>query len=190
VLEQRIGRVHRLGQTRPVQVVSFVARGTIEEGMLSVLAFKQSLFAGILDGGESEVFLGGSRLKRFMESVANVTTAIPAPVVEETPAPAALESAIDDAPVDGDGEAIMVAASARPIADPLAGLLRTGLDLLTQLTATAATDQTAALAPPRVFERMRDERTGQSYLKIRMPQPEVMDRVAGALQALLESLRA
>jgi superfamily II DNA or RNA helicase len=190
VLEQRIGRVHRLGQTRPVQVVSFVARGTIEEGMLSVLAFKRSLFAGILDGGESEVFLGGSRLKRFMESVANVTTAIPAPVVEETPAPAALESAIDDAPVDGDGEAITVAASARPIADPLAGLLRTGLDLLTQLTATAATDQTAALAPPRVFERMRDERTGQSYLKIRMPQPEVMDRVAGALQALLESLRA
>ena len=40
VLEQRIGRVHRLGQTRPVQVVSFVAKGTIEEGMLAVLGFK------------------------------------------------------------------------------------------------------------------------------------------------------
>ena len=46
VLEQRIGRVHRLGQTRPVQVVNFVAKGTIEEGMLSVLAFKRSLFGG------------------------------------------------------------------------------------------------------------------------------------------------
>ena len=52
VLEQRIGRVHRLGQTRSVQVVNFVAKGTIEEGMLRVLAFKKSLFAGVLDGGE------------------------------------------------------------------------------------------------------------------------------------------
>jgi SNF2 family DNA or RNA helicase len=37
VLEQRIGRVHRLGQTRGVQVVNFIAENTIEEGMLSVL---------------------------------------------------------------------------------------------------------------------------------------------------------
>ena len=50
VLEQRIGRVHRIGQTRGVQVTNFVAQGTIEEGMLSVLAFKKSLFAGVLDG--------------------------------------------------------------------------------------------------------------------------------------------
>ena len=69
VLEQRIGRVHRLGQRQPVRVVNFVAQGTIEEGMLSVLKFKKSLFAGVLDGGEKEVFLGGSRLTRFMETV-------------------------------------------------------------------------------------------------------------------------
>ena len=35
VLEQRIGRVHRLGQRQPVRVVNFVAQGTIEEGMLA-----------------------------------------------------------------------------------------------------------------------------------------------------------
>ena len=62
VLEQRIGQVRRLDQTRPVQVLSFVAKGTIAEGMLSVLGFKRSLFAGILEGGESEVFLGGRAL--------------------------------------------------------------------------------------------------------------------------------
>jgi hypothetical protein len=43
--------------------------------------------------------------------------------------------------------------------------------------------------PSRLFERIRDERSGQSYLKIRMPEPDVVDRVAQALQALLESLR-
>lgn len=75
VLEQRIGRVHRLGQARGVQVVNFVAEKSIEEGMLSVLEFKRSLFAGVLDGGENEVFLGGSRLSKFMDSVEAVTAA-------------------------------------------------------------------------------------------------------------------
>src|SRR2546427_5221868 len=93
VLEQRIGRVHRLGQTRPVQVVNFVAKGTIEEGMLAVLGFKRSLSAGVLDGGDREVFLGGSRLKRFMEGVENVTAGVPAPIVEEAAEPAAAEPA-------------------------------------------------------------------------------------------------
>jgi len=39
-------------------VVNFVARGTIEEGMLAVLKFKKSLFAGVLDAGEANVDLG------------------------------------------------------------------------------------------------------------------------------------
>ena len=69
VLEQRIGRVHRLGQAHGVNVVNFVSEGTIEQRMLSLLAFKKSLFAGVLDGGDSEVFLGGTRLSKFMESV-------------------------------------------------------------------------------------------------------------------------
>src|SRR5256885_8122661 len=43
VLEQRIARIHRIGQAQPVRVINFVAKGTIEEGMLSVLAFKRSL---------------------------------------------------------------------------------------------------------------------------------------------------
>ncbi|WP_428374373.1 helicase-related protein [Lichenicoccus sp.] len=73
VLEQRIARIHRLGQKRPVRVSNFVAKGTIEEGMLSVLAFKRSLSAGILDGGNGEISLGGSRLNRFVKDVESVT---------------------------------------------------------------------------------------------------------------------
>lgn len=73
VLEQRIARVHRLGQARPVQVINFVAKGSIEEGMLSVLAFKRSLSEGILDGGNGEISLGGSRLNRFLKDVESVT---------------------------------------------------------------------------------------------------------------------
>ena len=190
VLEQRIGRVHRLGQTRPVQVVSFVAKGTIEEGMLAVLGFKRSLFAGVLDGGESEIFLGASRLKRFMESVENVTAGIPTPLVEEAPEPAAAEPTIDEAAMDGDGEATVPATGAVQTANPLSGLLRTGLELLTHLASAAGMAHAAGAVPSPVFERIRDERSGQSYLKIRMPEPEVVNRVAGALQELLESLHS
>ncbi|PYQ00784.1 MAG: hypothetical protein DMF83_27320, partial [Acidobacteria bacterium] len=75
-------------------------------------------------------------------------------------------------------------------ADPLSNLLRTGLELLSQFASAAGTGQAAAGATPsRLFERIRDERSGQSYLKIPMPEPEVVDRVAQALQVLLESFR-
>ncbi len=73
VLEQRIGRVHRLGQRKPVQVINFVARGTIEAGMLSVLKFKKSLFAGALDGEITGVIHRESNIRQVMEVVEKVT---------------------------------------------------------------------------------------------------------------------
>src|SRR5437763_11375736 len=100
VLEQRVGRVHRLGQSQPVRVINFVAQGTIEEGMLQVLKFKKSLFAGVLDGGDKEVFLGGSRLNKFMETVESATAAIPEALIED--AEDALRSPPDPEP-ESDG---------------------------------------------------------------------------------------
>ena len=69
VLEQRIGRVHRLGQRRPVQVVNFIAQGTIEEGMLSVLSFKDGPFAGVLDRRGAGSVPWRQPLNRFIERV-------------------------------------------------------------------------------------------------------------------------
>jgi superfamily II DNA or RNA helicase len=191
VLEQRIGRVHRLGQMRPVHVLSFVAKGTIEEGMLGLLRFKRSLFGGLLDGGERDVFLGGDRLKRFIESVEKVTTAIPEPLVEEAPrAPAS------DGPGE-DGTARTASSDGRTLAAdgaPLASLLKTGVQLVEQLLMAARAQDGGQSsegdgARPRPFETVRDERTGDRYIKIRIPAPNVVDRVAQSLQALLESLQ-
>ena len=36
VLEQRIGRVHRLGQHKPVKVIHFISQGTIEKATVSI----------------------------------------------------------------------------------------------------------------------------------------------------------
>ena len=48
ILQQRIGRVHRMGQKRSVQVLHFVTRGGIEERVRQVVENKQSLFSGLL----------------------------------------------------------------------------------------------------------------------------------------------
>jgi superfamily II DNA or RNA helicase len=49
VLEQRIGRAHRMGQTQPVQVYVLVTEGTIEESLLQTLSAKKDLALAALD---------------------------------------------------------------------------------------------------------------------------------------------
>ncbi len=75
VLEQRIGRVHRMGQTRPVEVLNLISENSIEERIRQLLRFKQAAFDGALDQGASEVVLSGGRLREFMESLEHVVDA-------------------------------------------------------------------------------------------------------------------
>ena len=69
VLEQRIGRVHRMGQKQPVRVINFISESGIEHGMLSLLKFKSSMFSGVLDKGDNEVFMGTSKFNKFMQTI-------------------------------------------------------------------------------------------------------------------------
>ena len=50
VLEQRIARVHRMGQSRPVRVINFVTRGTIEEKVLRTLESEAGAVRGHVRG--------------------------------------------------------------------------------------------------------------------------------------------
>jgi superfamily II DNA or RNA helicase len=54
-LEQRVGRVHRLGQTHPVQVVHLLTEESIEERVWETLKLKKALFAGLFDSAADEV---------------------------------------------------------------------------------------------------------------------------------------
>ena len=71
VLEQRISRVHRMGQKRPVQVFIMVTEGTLEESLLGTLAAKHELALAVLDpdAKTSNVDLssGMEELKRRLE---------------------------------------------------------------------------------------------------------------------------
>lgn len=55
-IEQRLGRLHRVGQRQEVLVTNLVARGTIEEQVLRVLEAKINLFELVV--GELDLILG------------------------------------------------------------------------------------------------------------------------------------
>ena len=55
-IEQRVGRLHRVGQVNDVLVTNLVARGTIEQQILSVLEAKINLFELVV--GELDMILG------------------------------------------------------------------------------------------------------------------------------------
>lgn len=215
VLEQRIGRVHRLGQTRAVQAVHFVAQGTIEEGMLSVLSFKKSLFAGVLDGGEKEVFLGGSRLTKFMETVESVTSKVgqlSPEIVEPSVAASTAAEPEDDEPAERamaspdrpttNGEPVSAAGGESlaqvPGPDRFANLVQSGFALLQQLAGQFTqrkanreshghSDRSPAAAAP--VRMSRDEQTGRPTLNITLPEPEVLDEILGAVSTFLDDFR-
>ena len=69
VLEQRIGRIHRIGQEEPIQVLNLVSKDSIEEQMIERLHFKRSMFEGALDGGDDTIFLSENRFKEFMSNL-------------------------------------------------------------------------------------------------------------------------
>ena len=65
LVEQRIGRLHRIGQTREVRVYNLALRGTIDERVLDVLDRRLHLFELIV--GEMDMVLGNLADDRDLE---------------------------------------------------------------------------------------------------------------------------
>ncbi len=189
VLEQRIGRVHRLGQARPVRVVNFIAQGTIEHGMLDVIAFKKSLFEGVLDQGQDAVLFGGTRMKRFMEGVQKATEAIPpsggpgAPPSHAGVSHSTVEKAEGRS---GNGHDRNGASHQDPMQQAWAETLSTGLSFLEKLSHAVVASSTGshASAQETLSNSLihRDEKTGAAYLKLPLPPPDQLQKLASLLQ--------
>jgi superfamily II DNA or RNA helicase len=198
ILEQRIARIHRMGQARPVRVINFVAKGTIEEGMLSVLAFKRSLSAGILDGDSGEIALGGSRLNRFMKDVESVTgrmgegaAVTPAEEVGNIATADRAVSVEDQNTEETIGTGDMVVAqtegdrASAPVEKP--DLWQALVQVSAQFVGVlAAANDPSAPAHPWIE---RDSATGARNIKIPLPPPETARQLADALSAFANNLR-
>lgn len=218
ILEQRVGRVHRLGQYRSVQVYHFIARGTIEHNMLDVIKFKSSVFKGVLDGGENEVFLGKTKINKFMETVEEVsasTTEEPPvadaqepDIFEEAPetVPAAVKSETSLGKPSDAGKAVApettppgTETSTTTAAPPVQGwdsLLQAGMEFIGALAnafqptqTTGAPSQDKEKRPPRALIA-RDERTGTPQLRIPLPDPKTAGQLADMLTLFGDAIRA
>ncbi len=74
ILEQRIARIHRMGQERNINIINMVSTASIEQRMLGVLEFKSSMAQGVLDpDGDDTIFLSESKFKKFMDNVESLT---------------------------------------------------------------------------------------------------------------------
>ncbi|MBN1489951.1 MAG: DEAD/DEAH box helicase [Phycisphaerae bacterium] len=89
VLEQRIARVHRLGQHRPVHVVNLISKNGFEERILGLLSIKKATFKGLFDGTANEINFEkmGKKglLKQVKEMMGPVTQAPPRPPEQPVP---------------------------------------------------------------------------------------------------------
>jgi len=82
VLEQRIGRIHRLGQKRPIDVYKLVTESSIEAKIAGLVADKKALFAGLFDGTSDEVRF--DRSGSFLGQLSKITEAAPALVANDS----------------------------------------------------------------------------------------------------------
>lgn len=75
VLEQRNGRIHRLGQKRTVQIINMVAPNSYEEHVFGLVQSKQNLFDNVIgeDGDQDVVGISKKLLETLVEDVAAIT---------------------------------------------------------------------------------------------------------------------
>ncbi len=92
-LEQRIARVWRKGQTQAVTVVNFVTENSIEHSILHLLAHKQMLADGVLDGTEdfSAIKMPSGRAAMIERMQAMLGQTRPAPIRVLSPEEALVE---------------------------------------------------------------------------------------------------
>lgn len=191
ILEQRIGRVHRLGQKKTVRVINFVTSSSIEERILELLKFKRSIFAGALDEeGENVVMIGESQIKRFVKTVEAVTDNMEKsdPTVEKQEKK---EAEIDEKLADLRERSEVKgkksgAASEDQISESeqLGNLLKAGAQFLTDLS--KAFSGPADSAEKRIDSLIgKDEKTGKTYLKVPLPEKDVVKNIFSSLGELI-----
>ena len=103
-LEQRIGRVHRMGQAHPVQVVHMLTEGSIEMRVWQTVKLKKALFTGLFDATADEVSfesLGRSAMLKIVGEIMDDGSSAPSSS-EAKPEPDAVPLAENDE-ADGSG---------------------------------------------------------------------------------------
>jgi SNF2 family DNA or RNA helicase len=206
VLEQRIARIHRMGQKHSVSVINFVSRNTIEHRMLGILKFKTSLAQGILDQGESAIFLSDSKFNSFMKDVEQMTVqeeesavAIVTDQEESLEVKELTQKETAEQVIFGDDD--FEPSDSQPASTPeesqtetgketrtedASELLAKGFSFLSGLAKSLSTKGGAEQLAHSLVEK--DEKTGKTHLKIPVESEETVSNVLNMLGNLFKGL--
>lgn len=168
VLEQRIGRICRLGQRRPIDVYNLVSEPGIESRIADLVGSKKALFAGLFDGTSDEVTFerSGSFLSRVERIIAPLIS--PASAHEDVSIP-------DDDGAEREIEAVVAAGDeSRDVA-------------ITTATAPEPPDRAATI--PHLFAGLTVQRTASGGLVIEAP-PESASALAALFSGMAQLLQA
>ncbi len=211
VLEQRIARIHRMGQKSNIQVINFVSLGTIEENMLTTLNFKSSMFEGVLDDGADTILLEESKFNKLMHTVEGFTRT--SEEVEEKVAPSIEPEEIEakkseqeirespELPFDDEDDKIEQEESSitplehqdtmkqatTAVEDPNEMIAR-GIQFFSSFARTLASpEKTQALVDTLVEQ---DPETGQTSLRIPVPDKESVVNVLNLFGKILGGMQS
>lgn len=178
VLEQRIGRAHRMGQKRPVQVFVLVTEGTIEENLLTTLSAKHELALAALDGSSKvdEVSLqsGMEELKRRLEILIGAQPEAAPDISEKRK----LEAEAQD---KAERRERMSVAGGQLLASAFGFLA----ELVPQGSHPEATKETAARLREQLSACLEKDEQGRDRLIITLPDPSVLNTMAESLARLV-----
>ncbi|MDR1758667.1 MAG: DEAD/DEAH box helicase [Bacteroidales bacterium] len=216
VLEQRVARIHRMGQKKSVSVINFVSKNTIEHRMLDVLKFKTSLAQGILDQGENAIFMTDSKFNVFMKEIEAMTVTedtgietIPTLREEEAVEPKELSPVLMsglqpeipfDTPIEGDDDVRPVEQEKQPSVQPTpesptdhsravseaADVLSQGLSFLSRIAITLASPEKTEMLVRSIVEK--DTTTGKTHLKIPVENEETVSNVLNLIGQLFKGI--
>jgi hypothetical protein len=201
-LEQRIGRVHRMGQAHPVHVVHLLTKDSIEERVWETLKLKKSLFAGVFDSPTGEVSfakLGRKSVLQTMKEIFADQPGRPKPIVDQAPPKAVPVESAATPPAPAPPPAVppqlvapVPAAPAHGFEQNAGALIETGLRFLESLAAIVQSTPAGTTAEQPIGQRLsslvsHDPNTGRKTLSIPLPQSIDEDRLARAIAGVLSA---
>ncbi len=179
VLEQRIGRAHRMGQKNPVHIYKLVTEETIEERLLDTLASKQDLADAALNSDSDvcsvQMLSGISDLRRRLEKILQPKLL---PPVDESQ-----QRQVED-------QATAIAQRRQRVSAAGGQLLGAALQMVGELVAGSNAAPPNAETVDQLTQSLSDcierDEVGRPQLKISLPDDNALRSLAETLARLLK----
>ena len=188
LLEQRIGRAHRMGQKRPVQVFVLVTEATIEENMLATLSAKHELFQAVLDPDSSidelEMRSGMEELKRRLEVLLGKKPEAPVDESLRSKEQQTVARLAEERTRVSEAGGRMLAAAFEFLGELIPQAAESGDEVEARASA-GSRDGVAEELRERLHRCIEEDEDGRPRLTVTLPSRESLDKLAGALARLL-----